>query len=111
MACKILFDLAVTRNRLAKAGFGILIPIMSCHRAEPTHILAAQVGEPDRHVSCDRQFGDVTDSGNLSAEEVCVDVPKVFLEIFQSLSLGHVVGKFLQVSQPHIAVLPVDIAD
>jgi hypothetical protein len=40
-----------------------------------------------------------------------VDIPKIVLEFFQSLSLGHVVGKFLEVSQPNIIVLPVDVAD
>jgi len=48
-----------------------------------------------------------TDTGDGPAQKIALEIEKMFLEIRQCLSLGDVVGEFVEVTQPVLAVLPV----
>jgi hypothetical protein len=54
------------------------------------------------------QLGDPPNGWNLAACQVGVQIAKVLLEVIQRCPLGHVIGKFLQVSEPEFAILPID---
>ena len=52
-----------------------------------------------------------TDTGDGSAEKIALEVEKMFLEIGQGLTLGDVVGEFVEVAEPVLPVLPVGETD
>src|SRR5258708_3975559 len=45
-------------------------------------------------------------TGNLSTREIDVKVSQVFLKFFQSFALRHVIGRVLEIAEPHAMVLP-----
>jgi hypothetical protein len=51
------------------------------------------------------------DCGNPAVRKIVVDVLEICLELFMRFPLGHVVGELLQVSNPEIDILPVDVSD
>lgn len=63
-----------------------------------------------RSTSSDGQLGDSADAGNFTAPQVPVEIPKVLLEFSQRLALSQVVRELLEVAEPHLAVLPVDVS-
>ena len=52
-----------------------------------------------------------TGTGDGSAEKIALEIEKMFLEIRQGLTLGDVVGEFVEVTEPVFPVLPVGEAD
>ena len=52
-----------------------------------------------------------TDTGDGPAEKIALEVEKMFLEIRQGLTLGDVVGEFVEVTEPVFPVLPVGETD
>jgi len=61
--------------------------------------------------SCNVQLRHAACSRNPSTGQFLVEIPEILLEFFNGLTLSHVVGILLQVSQPHILILPVDVAN
>jgi hypothetical protein len=59
--------------------------------------------------SSESQFSYPPNARNLSTRQVPIQIPKVILEFRQSFALGHVVGEFLEVAEPHALILPVDV--
>jgi hypothetical protein len=49
------------------------------------------------------------DTGNIAACEFSVNIFEIILQFLFGLALGHVIWKFLKVSQPHLIFLPVNV--
>ena len=50
-------------------------------------------------------------SGIGKSHEIALKIEQMFLEIGEGLSLGDVIGEFVEVAEPIFAVLPVGEAD
>jgi hypothetical protein len=78
-----------------RAGRGYIQPLPTCGSDPPA--------------SSHRKFGDLTDTGNLTAREVFVQIPEILLKIGKRFALSQIIWKVLEIPEPHFTVLPMDV--
>ena len=74
------------------------------------HSRQIQSAEPSQFASSNGQFCNPSHARNFTARQIALQIEQMFLEILDGYSLRRVVGKLFQVPQPHVPVLPVNIA-
>lgn len=80
------------------------------HRSEPEHTRSLPAFASGPFVSSDRKFGNAANSRNFSTHEVAVEIAEVFLKFGLGFTLRQIVGELLEVAEPYLSVLPVDVS-
>jgi len=57
----------------------------------------------------DGKLGDFANTGDLAARQIAIEIAQVLFQLRQCLALRQVIGKLLEVPEPHASVLPVDV--
>jgi hypothetical protein len=111
------FRICFARNSLISRwrGMGCETPVFGFRNhhdfrrgAREDNLLPPTCG-PSQFASSDRQLGDSTDAWYLTAREVPVKIPKILLKFTERFALSQVIREFLEVAEPHITVLPMDV--
>jgi hypothetical protein len=107
MPSEIFFDLVVPRHRLANFCFGILIPIMLSAMSDKNCTLVFDSLEPARVVSRQLKLGVLANVRDCSRRQIFVKIEQMLLQILKRSSLRHVIGILVQISEPHLCILPI----
>lgn len=80
-------------DRLRNAGFAVAAPIALSAMPNKDALSFLQLADQVDPFSSDSEFGHLTDTGNLAAYEVAVEVTEIHPEFLQGSALGHVIRK------------------
>jgi hypothetical protein len=107
--CEELVDLTVPWHWLRSTRFGIVVPVVISTVPNEFAARFFELADQIRTDSSEGQFSNTPDARNLATGYVAVQISKVVLKLCQRLALSQVVGEFLKVAEPHLAILPVDV--
>ena len=76
--------------------------------ADPTGPFVAACGS-DRSPSSKGQCADPTDTWDLAAGQIPIEITKIRFEFLDGFALGQVIWELFEVAKPHPLVLPMDV--